>query len=229
MDIETELNTPDRLLIADWVKRRSKPKVLDLGVSWGCDCLNILKYVPGAECYGVDVESYRHRTGGKNIQFSACDIEKDSLPYQDKTFDVVVANMVLEHCKNWFWIVGEVSRVLKPSGIFIVSMPNLTQLTTRFKFLLGEQPICTTLSSGHIRGTTAKAFVEFTEKDGYFKFREMKGFNLYPFNSKTLDDLFPTFCANISYLFQRTEKKGVFNLVMEHEWDLDGTNFKLHG
>lgn len=56
------------------------------------------------------------------------DIER--LPFRDQTFDLITANMVLEHVKNPPQLFAEVSRVLAAGGRFIVHTPNAFGYTT---------------------------------------------------------------------------------------------------
>ena len=47
-----------------------------------------------------------------------------ALPFMDGTFDVVTANMLLEHLANPQQVFIEIARVLRPSGRFIFLTPN---------------------------------------------------------------------------------------------------------
>lgn len=46
------------------------------------------------------------------------------LPYQDDTFDDVVASLVLHYLRDWTAPLAELRRVLKPGGRLIVSVPH---------------------------------------------------------------------------------------------------------
>ena len=46
------------------------------------------------------------------------------IPYNDARFDVVIANNVLEHLEEPANVFQEVSRVLKPGGVFLAKTPN---------------------------------------------------------------------------------------------------------
>lgn len=48
-----------------------------------------------------------------------------TLPFKSNSFDLVTANMVVEHLKNPDVQFQEVSRILKPGGIFIFHTPNV--------------------------------------------------------------------------------------------------------
>ncbi|MFH1409858.1 MAG: methyltransferase domain-containing protein [Nanoarchaeota archaeon] len=50
------------------------------------------------------------------------DINK-RFPFKDNTFDEVLAIHILEHSKDLFFTMGEIWRVLKPTGILIAELP----------------------------------------------------------------------------------------------------------
>src|SRR5579872_292670 len=57
------------------------------------------------------------------------DIER--LPLADQAFDLVTANMVVEHLQNPETVLQEIRRVLRPGGIFIFHTPNRKALQIR--------------------------------------------------------------------------------------------------
>lgn len=64
------------------------------------------------------------------------DIER--LPFPDSTFDLITANMVLEHVRDPQILFAEVFRVLTPSGLFIFHTPNVFGYTTLFSMLIPD-------------------------------------------------------------------------------------------
>jgi len=100
------------------------------------------------ECYGVDVSSMRierakktskDRSDGDNIRFYKCDVDEE-LPFSNAFFDVVTCIAVLEHVFNPPNALDEIYRVLKPGGMFIVQVPNIAWLPSRFQLLVGRLP-----------------------------------------------------------------------------------------
>lgn len=78
----------------------------------------------------------------ENIKIIKSDIVSDRLPFSDKMFDLVICDATIEHLpespKKLF---QEVHRVLKDSGAFLVTTPNLASLLKRLRFfLLGRSP-----------------------------------------------------------------------------------------
>ncbi len=65
----------------------------------------------------------------RSIQNRVCG-DISHLPFRDNTFDVVSANMVVEHLEKPEVQFREIHRVLKPGGIFIFHTPNASGYTT---------------------------------------------------------------------------------------------------
>lgn len=65
----------------------------------------------------------------ENVEF--CECEVPPLPFEDESFDTVVSFQVIEHIKRDKELVGEVYRVLRKGGRFVVSTPNRPMSLTR--------------------------------------------------------------------------------------------------
>jgi ubiquinone/menaquinone biosynthesis C-methylase UbiE len=61
-----------------------------------------------------------------------------ALPFRESSFDLITANMVVEHLDNPLLQFREVSRVLKPGGIFVFHTPNAHGYSTMLARLLPE-------------------------------------------------------------------------------------------
>ena len=197
--------------------------VLDIGLGEGKDLRNIQETL-GREARYCGIESYPpsvERAKKSGIDVADIDIESTRFPYEDQSFDVVVANQVLEHTKELFWIFSEVARILKPGGVFIVGVPNLASLHNRTALLFGLQPPAIKTLGPHVRGFTKKAMQEFAETNGYFVLKDYKGSNFYPFPpalSKKLSRLLPQLAVGSFYRFERTEKGGCFLEILDQQF-----------
>lgn len=61
----------------------------------------------------------------KGIKAYPLNIETDHLPFQDESVDLVICNQILEHTKEVFVILHEITRVIKIGGSLIVGVPNV--------------------------------------------------------------------------------------------------------
>jgi glycosyltransferase involved in cell wall biosynthesis/SAM-dependent methyltransferase len=102
-------------------------------------------YVRG--CYYGKAGSVEHRsvTSASGEEFS-CDIdlfnaEKDRFPYEDGFFSTVLCCELIEHLhEDPMHLMGEVNRVLKPEGAFVLTTPNIAALRGIAAILQGYHP-----------------------------------------------------------------------------------------
>jgi ubiquinone/menaquinone biosynthesis C-methylase UbiE len=105
---------------------RSK-KVLDVAV--GCGGILCAFAEAGAECYGLDVNSYFidiSKTRFKEMKLKHKEIKKwkgggYGIPYPEDFFDFVICTDTLHHAPNRKHFIREICRVLKPGGKIFVS------------------------------------------------------------------------------------------------------------
>lgn len=208
--------------IIEWVKdyvqevKLEKLRILDIGFGDGKILLKLKAAFSelDVEVYGIESKqgsiSIANNTGIISHQLN---IENDSLPFQDEYFDVIIANHVIEHLKEIFWLFSEISRVLKKNAIAIIGCPNLGSWHNRLALLMGLQPPAMKLLSGHIRGITKSEFKNFIENEGYFELINFKGSNFYPLPvkiNKLASKILPTLSASIHFVIRRTQKPGLF-------------------
>ncbi len=159
-------------------------RVLDLGAGHGTDLLIARDIQADASLLALEsYPPYVTELEEKGVRVFSADIERDSLPFDNNSIDVIVMNQIMEHVKDVFWILHEVSRVLQPNGYFIVGVPNLASLHNRILLLLGKQPSVIKNHSAHVRGYTKGDFKNLLNSgfpNGY-KLVKRGGSNFYPF------------------------------------------------
>ena len=112
-------------------------RVLDLGCRDGA---LTQAYAGGNEIVGVDADREALAEAQKlGIETRWADLD-EPLPFEDESFDVVVAGELLEHLRDPRRVVAEVRRVLRPGGTFVASVPNAYRLKNRVRFVLGHKP-----------------------------------------------------------------------------------------
>lgn len=136
---------------------------LDIGAGHGDDLLQHAgaeRYA--VECYPPNIAQLQ----AAGVAVVALDIERDMLPYPDRSFDVVIANQILEHTKELFWILSEVQRVLVPGGTFIMGVPKITALHNRLMLGIGLAPFTIKPLGPHVRGFVGGELRRFVETRG---------------------------------------------------------------
>lgn len=171
--------------------------VLDLGAGTGEDLMLAKQQNPQAQLYALEnFEPFVHVLEGKGVTVFSLNLEKDVLPFPNESVDVIIVNQLFEHVKEVFWIMHEISRILKVGGHLIIGVPNLASLHNRLLLLLGRQPTSIQNNSAHVRGYTRGDFRKLLESgfpDGYH-LAEYGGGNFYPFPpilAKPLAQFFP--------------------------------------
>lgn len=183
--------------------------VLDIGAGQGDDLMLAHERNPQAALHAIEIhQEYASVLIDKGISVHSLNIEKDPLPFADSTVDLVMANQVLEHVKELFWIFHEISRILPIGGRLIVGVPNLAALHNRILLAFGRQPSPLQNNSAHIRGFTKGDVLGFIEScfPGGYRLMRFGGSNFYPFPpmiARPLAAVFPTFAWGIFFLFEK--------------------------
>ena len=63
----------------------------------------------------------------------------DALPFENESFEVVYCCDVLEHIQNWDAVIAEITRVLKPDGLFLYDTINRTLLSKVFLVKMAQE------------------------------------------------------------------------------------------
>ncbi len=97
-------------------------KVIDIGTSTGTN-LRMLKDNGFTNFIGVDLNkdaiAFCHDKGFEQVfEANAC-----SVPFEDDTFDVVLATDIIEHIDDDIAALNEIQRILKPGGVAVVTVP----------------------------------------------------------------------------------------------------------
>lgn len=175
----------------------------------------------GVKCELFAVEGYpeyQQICQSKGIQAFGINIERDALPWPDQYFDIVVINQVLEHTKDCYFVVSEISRVLKTDAKLWIGIPNLAAWHDRLALLIGGQPTCIKIPGPHVRGFTKSGFIQFIECLDFFKVTKFAGSGFLPFPRSLailFAKLFPNLSTSIFFECQRTSKSGKFIEVLD--------------
>jgi 2-polyprenyl-6-hydroxyphenyl methylase/3-demethylubiquinone-9 3-methyltransferase len=105
---------------------------LEVGCGGGILCEEIA--ATGFKTFGIDPSKQSIATANEHAAETGLKIEYllgtgEALPFRDKMFDTVFCCDVLEHVQDLPRVISEISRVLKPGGIFIYDTFNRTFLS----------------------------------------------------------------------------------------------------
>jgi len=210
MEINDRRLNYGRHLITEWTSniRAENPCVLDVGAGEGID-LDLVKSQLGNSARYVAIESWNpfvELLQSKGVEVYDTNIERESLPLEDESVDLIIANQILEHTKELFWIMHEFSRVLKVGGQIIIGVPNLAALHNRILLLLGSQPTCIRANGAHIRGFTKSGLNQIVNVWGGYNLNEFRGANFVPLPpnlAKIAANMLPSFSVCIFSLFEK--------------------------
>lgn len=206
----------------EYMKEKKSVTIVDIAAGSGTDLLNVSKKVKQCEKQLFACEAYMPNIQlleSKGISTFSINLEREKLPFTDNSVDIVIANQILEHTKELFWIFSEIGRILKENGIIIIGVPNLASLHCRLMLLVGKQPTCIETNGPHVRGFTYKDFKWFIEDEGYFKVYKRIGTGFYSFIPRIsyfLAKIFPNAAINMTIGVRKTEKAGSFLSVLNN-------------
>ena len=137
----------------------------------------------GYRVEGIDIAP--ERFGGTikrhGLMIHRCNLEQESLPLADASFDGIICNEIFEHLRgDMIAIFEDVLRVLKPGGRLILTTPNIRSVEGMLRFLFAGRSIScgggiydeyskirTLGHMGHVREYTVKEVQEFLNRLGY--------------------------------------------------------------
>ncbi len=124
--------------------------MVDLSCDDGVNAVRFAGTAGASEVHGVELVEDRARLAtARGIHVVAADLD-GRLPYGDQSFDLVVANQVIEHLSDTDNFLREIHRILKPSGIVVFSPENLASWHSVASLTLGWQPFSLTISDVYV-------------------------------------------------------------------------------
>jgi len=135
-------------------------KVLDMGCR---DGILTRHFIEHNEVTGLDIDKQALEACRKNLKIETkwADFSL-KIPIPTSSFDVVVAGEVIEHLPYPEITIAEVSRILKPDGLFIGSVPNAYHLKNRLRVLKGR---LIDYDQTHLRAYNVMLLRQYLEKE----------------------------------------------------------------
>ena len=118
-------------VIIDWLSTQPKGKLLDAPAGYGHLSMKLKELGYEVVCGEIEPEIFKV----KEIECIFTDLNRN-IQAPDESFDYVCCVDGLEHMTDPYRAVEEFSRVLKPGGVGIFSIPNYSNIEKRFKYFL---------------------------------------------------------------------------------------------
>ena len=153
---------------------KSGDRIVDIGAGKGEKAARILQAFPGTEVFAVDPNERRVAEAKRDypgVRSAVARAEK--LPFDDAFFDKAYSTMALHHFSDLDRALGEVSRVVKPGGSYVIMEVEpgspLGRLFRFFGRLMGEKMQIMTEEQllarlGHAAGFRVAGSVSFGSK-----------------------------------------------------------------
>ncbi|MEI7652774.1 MAG: class I SAM-dependent methyltransferase [bacterium] len=169
--LESEINTFTHHRIEKLVNLITPcDNLLDLGCWDGFIMERIIEKHKAKKVIGVDnAISAVERGRKRGLDIRLIKSVDEELPFEDGTFNCVIAGEIIEHLYDVNSFIKEIHRVLKPGGQLIITTPNLASLGSRLTLLLGKTPWMIEnelgeTSAGHMRYFTFDSLRQLLEK-----------------------------------------------------------------
>ena len=105
------------------MKLDKNSKILDIGCREGL-FLERMQLHGFSSLWGVDISSKSIKyLNKKRKNINGVVGNAQSIPFLDKSFDVIICTHTLEHCENPDKVISEIYRLLKPNGICLIEVP----------------------------------------------------------------------------------------------------------
>lgn len=145
-------------------------KSLDVGCADGSFSKK-LKDDFGFSVFGLDISESAVRLANANGVMAKVHNLENELPFQNNTFDLIIACEIIEHLYDTDFFISELKRVLRKDGVLILTTPNLVSLVNRIKIVFGAYPSFVPEyrigGAGHIRAYTIPVLKEQLKSHGF--------------------------------------------------------------
>lgn len=163
-----------RIILREAMKAPRSARILDAGCGYGLYSLTLAelgyKHIDALELEAERITALHTALEELPAAKAHIKVQQDSLthlPFDDNSYDVIICSDVIEHIADDISAVRELSRVLKPEGLLILSVPYNSKYQRRiFKMFGHERP-------GYTKEELATLFARFglkIDRDFYYEY-----------------------------------------------------------
>lgn len=142
------------------LKKRDRVDLVDLGCGTGDSYDQLKRVLPNLDYSGVDIEVSPEVSSRSRKDLTFLSFDGVNLPFESGTVDVVFCKQVLEHVRHPDQLIADVTRVLKPGGIFVGSVSFLEPYHSFSIFNWSPYGIVTVLEENGLSSVTLRPGVD---------------------------------------------------------------------
>jgi len=190
-DLDDLYKLPRTQIAWNWVRDIRPRMVLDIGCGPGHLAKLIKNCFPQTVVYGVDFSESAIAKAKEVLDCSwKLNIDLQDIPVQRHHYDVILCTEVLEHVYDVPHVLGEINRLLRPSGKVLISVPNLAYWRYRLQLIVGVMPHPEIFSREHIHAFTLGSLKKSLYEASLFPIRWWGHGNRLPLLSNKFPTLF---------------------------------------
>lgn len=146
--------------------------VADLGCGSGAMLCEVLKDRPNWVGHGLDISEVAIDYARRLAKHKGVDMRADfqtgclmDLPFADKSLDLIIASEVVEHLPEPDRVFRELSRVLAPGGLLLVTMPVESHTPAHMHTLNSSEDLCQLMEEAGLTVSSLETKWHFTYGD----------------------------------------------------------------
>ncbi len=170
-------------------KRCSPGRLLDVGCATGTFLQ--LAQNRGWQVWGTEYSAYAARYAGEHLKGEIFCGELIDARYEEAFFDVVTFWHVLEHVADPLRSLQEARRILKPSGLLIVAVPNVNDLVMQAAYRVAKGRPLRLFTQGereiHLFHFSADTLRAYLRKTGFDNIRIRPDYGITEYSKKAVN------------------------------------------
>lgn len=129
----------------------------------------------------IDPSKFADAFAAAGVTTTCCDLESESLPFEDDSFGMIIFNEIFEHLRaDLIAILQDLRRILRPGGLLLLSTPNQRSLAGIYNLLFQNRSAgcCPDVFAeyqklqnygfmGHVREYTSRDMTDFLNGTGF--------------------------------------------------------------
>jgi 2-polyprenyl-3-methyl-5-hydroxy-6-metoxy-1,4-benzoquinol methylase len=144
--------------------------ILEIGCAYGSTGALALKRQTCTRYVGIEINPAAADVARSRLtEVITGNVEEIELPFQPKSFDVLIVGEVLEHLVDPWSVLRRLASLIKPGGLVLASSPNVSQYRVILQLVRGRWDLADegVMDRTHLRWFTPQSYVQLFEQAGF--------------------------------------------------------------